>query len=258
VGTGRRRAVAGIGGYVGSRRTHVCGRTPRRGDSADCVWFGTYGRAHDGWRSLYVEEVVEEGLCCSFVCYYLYSPNNTHSPESSAGHGDNGWKYLPRWTQSLAGHTVTCVTCGSYHTAAVTNRGDLYTWGGGMYGKLGHGKGAGCFTPKRVEGLVGVARRIGACLASCVCLLSCVCAFYKVTERTPWWSHTLSLFLYIECLRQPAHGRSDDYWSALHVGRQGEWSGWTWRYRSASIYTSTRRMFGGETPCPIVVGRFCV
>lgn len=44
------------------------------------------------------------------------------------GHGDNGWKYVPRITQSLAGQVVSQVTCGSYHTAAVTGNGDLYTW----------------------------------------------------------------------------------------------------------------------------------
>lgn len=44
------------------------------------------------------------------------------------GHGDNGWKYVPRITQSLAGQVVCQVTCGSYHTAAVTGNGDLYTW----------------------------------------------------------------------------------------------------------------------------------
>ena len=44
------------------------------------------------------------------------------------GHGDNGWKYVPRITQSLAGQVVVQVTCGSYHTAAVTGNGDLYTW----------------------------------------------------------------------------------------------------------------------------------
>lgn len=71
------------------------------------------------------------------------------------GHGDNGWKYVPRMTQSLAGQIVLQVTCGSYHTAAVTGNGDLYTWGGGMYGKLGHGDEAGHATPKRVEALVG-------------------------------------------------------------------------------------------------------
>lgn len=48
------------------------------------------------------------------------------------GHGDNGWKYVPRVTQSLAGHIIVQVTCGSYHTAAIDNAGSLYTWGGGM------------------------------------------------------------------------------------------------------------------------------
>ena len=38
------------------------------------------------------------------------------------GHGDNGWKYVPRLTHSLTGQIVTHVTCGSYHTAAVSVR----------------------------------------------------------------------------------------------------------------------------------------
>lgn len=71
------------------------------------------------------------------------------------GHGDNGWKYVPRLARALAGQVITQVTCGSYHTAAVSNNGDLYTWGGGMYGKLGHGNENGCSTPRRVEALSG-------------------------------------------------------------------------------------------------------
>ena len=31
----------------------------------------------------------------------------------------------------LIGQVITQVTCGSYHTAAVSNNGKLYTWGGG-------------------------------------------------------------------------------------------------------------------------------
>ena len=72
------------------------------------------------------------------------------------GHGDNGWKYVPRLTHSLTGQIITHVTCGSYHTAAVSSNGDLYTWGGGMYGKLGHGNESGHSTPRRVEALVGL------------------------------------------------------------------------------------------------------
>lgn len=79
------------------------------------------------------------------------------------GHGDNGWKYVPRITQSLAGQVVVQVTCGSYHTAAVSGNGDLFTWGGGMYGKLGHGNEMGHSTPKRVEALTGLAVSQIAC-----------------------------------------------------------------------------------------------
>jgi len=72
------------------------------------------------------------------------------------GHGDNGWKYVPRLAQSLAGQRIVQVTCGSYHTAAVSNLGELFTWGGGMYGKLGHGNEDGHSTPKKVEALKGL------------------------------------------------------------------------------------------------------
>lgn len=36
------------------------------------------------------------------------------------GHGDNGWKFVPRLVEELRGKSVRQVTCGSYHTAAVT------------------------------------------------------------------------------------------------------------------------------------------
>ncbi|XP_050956277.1 RCC1 domain-containing protein 1 [Labeo rohita] len=34
---------------------------------------------------------------------------------------------------------ISKISCGSRHTAAVTGTGDLYTWGWGHYGQLGHG-----------------------------------------------------------------------------------------------------------------------
>ena len=36
------------------------------------------------------------------------------------GHGDNGWKFVPRLVEDLRDKKVRQVTCGSYHTAAVT------------------------------------------------------------------------------------------------------------------------------------------
>ncbi|KAM3920533.1 RCC1 domain-containing protein 1 [Leptodactylus fuscus] len=43
------------------------------------------------------------------------------------------------------------VSCGSRHTAAVTRSGELYTWGWGKYGQLGHGDNKTLDQPKRVE-----------------------------------------------------------------------------------------------------------
>lgn len=90
------------------------------------------------------------------------------------GHGDNGWKYVPRLIHSLMGKVICLVTCGSYHTAAISTNGELFTWGGGMYGKLGHGDESGCSLPRKVESsLLGVhvisvacGSRHTACLSS--------------------------------------------------------------------------------------------
>ncbi|XP_025916575.1 RCC1 domain-containing protein 1, partial [Apteryx rowi] len=46
---------------------------------------------------------------------------------------------------------VSRVSCGSRHTAAVTRGGDLYTWGWGKYGQLGHGDNASSDQQRRVD-----------------------------------------------------------------------------------------------------------
>nr|XP_056721744.1 RCC1 domain-containing protein 1 [Euleptes europaea] len=48
------------------------------------------------------------------------------------------------------GTDVSKVSCGSRHTAALTRTGDLYTWGWGKYGQLGHGATATSDRPKKV------------------------------------------------------------------------------------------------------------
>ncbi|NXV17216.1 RCCD1 protein, partial [Cepphus grylle] len=49
---------------------------------------------------------------------------------------------------------VTEVSCGSRHTAVVTRGGELYTWGWGKYGQLGHGDNSSSDRPRRIEYLV--------------------------------------------------------------------------------------------------------
>ncbi|XP_026504212.1 RCC1 domain-containing protein 1 [Terrapene carolina triunguis] len=49
-----------------------------------------------------------------------------------------------------AGSEVSKVSCGSRHTAAVTRTGELYTWGWGKYGQLGHNETASSDQPRQV------------------------------------------------------------------------------------------------------------
>ncbi|KAK2918020.1 hypothetical protein Q8A73_004766 [Channa argus] len=55
---------------------------------------------------------------------------------------------------------VRTVSCGSRHTAAVTTSGDLYTWGWGEYGQLGHRTLISSDEPKCVEFFSGQQMRV--------------------------------------------------------------------------------------------------
>ena len=45
----------------------------------------------------------------------------------------------PKLIESFENQIVVEISCGSAHSAAVTDEGELYTWGLGEYGRLGHG-----------------------------------------------------------------------------------------------------------------------
>ncbi|CEM10127.1 unnamed protein product [Vitrella brassicaformis CCMP3155] len=66
------------------------------------------------------------------------------------GHGDETDRYVPTSVEGLAVVQVTQVCCGGHHTAAVTESGQMYTWGGGAFGKLGHGSRLAVMTPRAV------------------------------------------------------------------------------------------------------------
>ncbi|EFJ08457.1 hypothetical protein SELMODRAFT_185380 [Selaginella moellendorffii] len=82
------------------------------------------------------------------------------------GHGVDADVAHPQLIDSLASSTVQYVACGEYHSCAVTQSGDLYTWGDGThnFGLLGHGNNISHWTPKRVGGpLEGVRVSSVAC-----------------------------------------------------------------------------------------------
>ena len=57
----------------------------------------------------------------------------------------------------MQGKSVKQVACGWHHTCALLDNGQLYTWGSGEYGRLGHGHETHQVSPKMVEALQGKA-----------------------------------------------------------------------------------------------------
>mmetsp|Transcript_27001 Transcript_27001/g.59364 ORF Transcript_27001/g.59364 Transcript_27001/m.59364 type:complete len:687 (-) Transcript_27001:165-2225(-) len=71
------------------------------------------------------------------------------------GQGFSGGKQLPdilrpTYIDALSGVRCVCVAAGELHSAAVTVDGDLYTWGDGFCGQLGHGDKGPCVSPEQV------------------------------------------------------------------------------------------------------------
>ncbi|KAI3450027.1 hypothetical protein Pfo_006692 [Paulownia fortunei] len=68
------------------------------------------------------------------------------------GHGVDADVLHPKLIDALSSTNIELVACGEYHSCAVTLSGDLYTWGDGHFGLLGHGNEVSHWVPKRVNG----------------------------------------------------------------------------------------------------------
>ncbi|XP_051907348.1 probable E3 ubiquitin-protein ligase HERC1 isoform X3 [Hippocampus zosterae] len=73
------------------------------------------------------------------------------------GHSNSATQKYPKIIQGpLSGKVVVCVSAGYRHSAAVTNDGELYTWGEGDFGRLGHSDSQSRNTPTLVKDISGV------------------------------------------------------------------------------------------------------
>ena len=61
----------------------------------------------------------------------------------------------PTQITALSGKQVVHITCGSTYSAAITAVGELYTWGRGNYGRLGHGSSEDQSVPTVISALKG-------------------------------------------------------------------------------------------------------
>ena len=71
------------------------------------------------------------------------------------GHGDEQHQWQPNTIEALAGQRVVAVSAGLEHSTAITADGSVWSWGGGSFGKLGHGDAQNQLLPKKIEAFAG-------------------------------------------------------------------------------------------------------
>ena len=61
----------------------------------------------------------------------------------------------PTLITALSGKQISHISCGNTYSAAITGSGELFTWGRGNYGRLGHGSSDDLSEPSLVKALKG-------------------------------------------------------------------------------------------------------
>ncbi|KAE9607938.1 hypothetical protein Lal_00039992 [Lupinus albus] len=73
------------------------------------------------------------------------------------GHGNEVSHWIPKKVSgNMEGVRISYVSCGPWHTAVVTSAGQLFTFGDGTFGALGHGDTSSINIPREVETLKGL------------------------------------------------------------------------------------------------------
>ncbi|KAL3667951.1 hypothetical protein V7S43_006828 [Phytophthora oleae] len=130
----------------------------KEGEEEECV---TY--AAGGW---------EHTLFCTasgrvYSCGCGYKDSRRAGIPPVLGHGDCDRRLKPSLVQAFddAREEMTIVACGWDHSLAVSATGNVYTWGSGTNGKLGHGDEESFDIPTLVRGMEG--KRVKDAKAGC-------------------------------------------------------------------------------------------
>lgn len=86
-----------------------------------------------------------------FTCFIFQVFSWGEGDDGKLGHGNRLSLEKPRLIEALKSKRVRDIACGSSHSAAITSNGELYTWGLGEYGRLGHGDVVTQLKPKLVN-----------------------------------------------------------------------------------------------------------
>ncbi|KAH0468775.1 hypothetical protein IEQ34_002007 [Dendrobium chrysotoxum] len=87
----------------------------------------------------------------------LYTWGDGAHQSGLLGHGTDISHWIPkRVSGPLEGLQVASVSCGTWHTALISTTGQLFTFGDGTFGVLGHGNRESVSYPREVESLMGL------------------------------------------------------------------------------------------------------
>lgn len=102
--------------------------------------------------------------CAVSFCGDLYTWGDGMHNFGLLGHGNDTAHWIPKKVcGSLEGLHVSSVSCGPWHTAVVTSAGQLFTFGDGVFGALGHGDRQSTNVAREVSSLRGMCTVRAAC-----------------------------------------------------------------------------------------------
>lgn len=102
--------------------------------------------------------------CAVTLAGELYTWGDGTHNAGLLGHGSDVSHWIPkRISGPLEGLQVAMIACGPWHTAFVTSAGQLFTFGDGTFGVLGHGDKESVLSPREVASLSGLRTIAVAC-----------------------------------------------------------------------------------------------
>ncbi|XP_030483993.2 PH, RCC1 and FYVE domains-containing protein 1 isoform X2 [Cannabis sativa] len=106
----------------------------------------------------------EYHTCAVTISGDLYTWGDGTQSSSLLGHGSEVSHWIPKKVCGIMeGIHISYISCGLWHTAVVTSAGQLFTFGDGSFGALGHGDRSSTSIPKEVEALRGLRTMRVAC-----------------------------------------------------------------------------------------------
>ncbi|KAF7141200.1 hypothetical protein RHSIM_Rhsim06G0090700 [Rhododendron simsii] len=122
------------------------------------------------WGEVLCDNLVKIGAdkkfhtCAVTMAGELYTWGDGTHNAGILGHGTDLSHWIPkRISGPLEGLQIAMVTCGPWHTALVTSTGQLFTFGDGTFGVLGHGDRESVSYPREVDSLSGLRTIAVAC-----------------------------------------------------------------------------------------------